>query len=188
MDSGMSCQKGMPFLGRIRVSLFLWFLWFFVGFFLLGLSPAISLLWLLFFPALEDMKTGMVWDGWSAGVFLVGGWQAFLSGEFLLHLWSLCGVVLFFGLLFLFFPHSLGLGDVIFASALSVWFLPSAAAFFVWLSFMLAAVYGISLFLWKRQEGNRRIPFVPFLSLGGFLSYVCWDSWWFEEALRIYFG
>ena len=91
-------------LGRFwhdgKVSLFLWFLWLFLAFFLWLYSPFLALVWLLIFPAVEDARTGFVSDAWALGIMIVDCFDAMMMGRMWDAFLSFTGVTLFFVLLF----------------------------------------------------------------------------------------
>ena len=118
----------------------------------------IFLLILLSFPSWEDWQNLMVSDVWSVLIFISG---------------------------ILFVKHSFYtlLGDVLISFAISSWLAPLEVLLFLWSSFAIGGVISIGITLIRGKQ--EKIPFVPFLSLGGIIAYV-WGKeiiFWYASIL-----
>lgn len=82
------------------------------------------------------------------------------------------GAVLPFGLYLISREKWMGLGDSFFAIWIAIIAgFPNAIAA-VFLAFFLGALFGIIMLLVKKDRKDRRLPFGPFLALGGFLAIL----------------
>lgn len=135
---------------------------------------------LLLFPAMEDGETGYISDGWSLCIGAAGILRMGISGSD--PVWGGAAAGFFLAGLYLWKPESLGEGDVWLGTAIGMWLTAGASLVFLWLSFVLGGLWGGTCLLmgWKRRAD--RIPFGPFLCVGGGAAYL------FGERAAVWYG
>ena len=132
----------------------------FVSFFLICLAYHIY----------TDMREFLLYDVVSGGLLIVGCTYAYLYG----NVWqSLLGALCSGGsmlLMYIFSRGGMGEGDVKLSFVLGVWLgvLPSLVG--LALAFSLGGLWAISLLLWRGKKGDEKLPFGPFLCLGGAIA------------------
>lgn len=146
-------------------------------------GPQDPFLWLfpllLLFPAAEDWNTWMISDAWSYAVVALGFVHGMLP--FRQFLMSYMILIIFFGIINICCPKAYGGGDMFLSFAITFWLTPPAVLVFLWVSFALGLVVTSCLLLIKKKKFSGRIPFGPFLAMGGSIAYI-----WGEEITRMY--
>lgn len=141
----------------------------------------IFLLILLSFPSWEDWQNLMVSDVWSVLIFISG--ILFVKHSFYTLLISYGILSTFWSLIFIWKKEAVGIGDVLISFAISSWLAPLEVLLFLWSSFAIGGVISIGITLIRGK--HEKIPFVPFLSLGGIIAYV-WGKeiiFWYASIL-----
>lgn len=129
-------------------------------------------LFLLGFPAAEDLETGMISDVW--GFLLTAGGILFGITGFT-HFLVTAAVTIGMFLLSEYSSHFIGSGDVLMMGAVSLWLTPVSAMCFIWISFALGLVYFLILVVFGKKGWHDFIPFAPCIALGGGAAYV-WNA------------
>ncbi len=150
------------------------FVLYVVGLLTFGSLFSFTLFVLLFFPALEDWRTGYISDGWSFLIGACGLFTAYFHHELLTSISSFGIGVFILGTLYFLFPSAIGLGDVFLFGALSLWLSPFFCVFSLWLSSVMALFY---CFFGKKIK--RSVRFAPFLCFAGGVSYGLSQLDWF---------
>lgn len=131
---------------------------------------------LLLFPAMEDLETGYISDGWS-GALAVGGLAAqwSLGGD--ISLWGMVMAVGLVGGLFLCCQGAVGEGDIWLAGGIGCWLNGWDALLFLWLAFVLGGLMGMYR-LCRGGALSEEMAFAPFLCAAGGVTYGAGDALW----------
>ena len=131
---------------------------------------------LLFFPALEDRRTGYISDGWSALLLLCGLLTSYEAGmiNFAILSAALAGGVFF--VLRLASGGGAGEGDIFLAAAIASWLSPVGTLGFLWAASASCALFSLPLLISGRRSLDDGIRFAPFLAAGGIAAFF------FEET------
>ena len=118
---------------------------------------------------------------WSVLIFISG--ILFVKHSFYTLLISYGILSTFWSLIFIWKKEAVGIGDVLISFAISSWLAPLEVLLFLWSSFAIGGVISIGITLIRGKQ--EKIPFVPFLSLGGIIAYV-WGKeiiFWYASIL-----
>lgn len=131
---------------------------------------------LLFFPAMEDRRTGYISDGWSALLLLCGLLTSYEAGMIYFGILSasLAGGVFF--VLRLASGGGAGEGDIFLAAAIASWLSPVGTLGFLWAASASCALFSLPLLISGRRSLDDGIRFAPFLAAGGIAAFF------FEET------
>ena len=86
---------------------------------------------------------------------------------------------------FIFKKDAIGKGDSKLVAMLALWLGPMGTLFAVGISYFFAAIYCLIGLSMNRVKFRQVIPFAPFLSLGGLLTWFLGNDFIFEKILRI---
>jgi prepilin signal peptidase PulO-like enzyme (type II secretory pathway) len=115
-------------------------------------------------------------------VWVAGGTFFFAHDTIKLSLLGLVVPLLFFGLVwFLSRGRWLGFGDVLLSPALGLWLGWPAVVLMIFLSYVLGAIVGTFLIIFKKIKPRAHVPFAPFLILGAWTTYL-----WGEQIIQWY--
>lgn len=131
---------------------------------------------LLFFPAMEDRRTGYISDGWSALLLLCGLLTSYEAGMIYFGILSasLAGGVFF--VLRLASGGGAGEGDIFLSAAIASWLSPVGTLGFLWAASASCALFSLPLLISGRRSLDDKIRFAPFLAAGGIAAFF------FEET------
>ncbi|MDY6084053.1 MAG: hypothetical protein SPI25_02210 [Dialister sp.] len=142
--------------------------------------PSLFYIWLLF-PAVEDAVSGYMTDVWWMVLMAAGIVYRSMDGILLEGILP-CLICLFLlGLPFLFWPGSIGGGDVCLASAIGFWLTPLTALCFIWIASVLCLLLFFILTLVSKKSVSAPIRFGPCLALAGGVSYGA--AQWLSDIL-----
>ena len=70
----------------------------------------------------------------------------------------------------------MGMGDAKLAAMLGIWLGFPGVLISIWISFLIAGVFVILGLFFKKISKGQLIPFGPFLSISGFLTWIYSDD------------
>lgn len=125
---------------------------------------AAALIWIFF----SDLVYGLIPD-WAVavGCFGVVLRKAVLFSNLAA---ALCAAAFFWFLVKITRGHGLGAGDITLAFFLGLWLGWPLIAVGLWLAFVIGAIFGIILIIFKKKKFKSALPFGPFLILGSLLA------------------
>ncbi len=131
---------------------------------------------LLLFPAMEDIETGYLSDGWSGAIALSGLAFQWSRGDGW-DIWGAITVLAFVGGLFLCFRGAVGEGDIWLGGGIGCWLGGWEALLFLWLAFVLGGLIGMYR-LCRGGTLSDEMAFAPFLCVAGGVTYGAGDALW----------
>ena len=123
------------------------------------------------FGAYEDLKSSLISDSWSLSIGICGLFHAFIFSHIKYSLLSFILTGVFYLIIYFLFKKGFGAGDVIFSLALSLWLNPKYILFFLWISAFSSLIFIFLYFLICKKHFKKNIPFIPFLYIGGIITY-----------------